>query len=75
MLKVLHVVRGMNVGGLENIVKEIILNSDRKTIVCDCLICNEGYNDYESELINAGVNIYKIEEPSQFKWKFYKNMG
>ena len=74
MLRVLHVVRRMNIGGLENIVREIILNADRKAVICDCLIFDTGDADYEKELSNAGVRVFKLSKPSRLKWNVYREL-
>ncbi|WP_242868492.1 glycosyltransferase [Allofournierella massiliensis] len=67
----LHVVRSMNIGGLENIVKSILLSADRESVICDCLICDEKESDYEEELRTAGINVFKLSAPNKTKIKFY----
>lgn len=74
MIKVLHIVNSMNIGGLENVVRSILLNSDKKEVVCDCLICGEEHSYYEKELMNSGVIVYKLKSKSPSKLELYKEL-
>lgn len=74
MIRVIHVVRTMNIGGLENVVRNILLTSNREEISCDCLICEQESTAYEDELKANGIEIYKIHAPEKSKVKFYKEL-
>lgn len=74
MVNVLQVVRGMNTGGLETVVKSIILNADRTQVSCDCLICDMQKADYEDELRAAQAKVYKIPAPDKAKTAFYRQL-
>lgn len=72
-IKILHVVRTMNVGGLENFVRSL-LEYRADDLVCDCLICDLDVSDYEKDLTEAGIRIYKIKAPFGTKRKFSQDM-
>lgn len=71
-MKVLQIVKSMNIGGLENYVRKLILYVHNK-YQCDCLICEEKTSDYEEELQIEGIKIYHIASPGRFKIELYKN--
>lgn len=72
-MKVLQIVRSMNIGGLENYVRKLILYAHNEE-QCDCLICEEGNSDYEEDLKIAGIKIHHIPSPDRLKIEFYKNV-
>lgn len=72
-LKILQVVRSMNVGGLENYVKNLLIFTNQKE-TCDCLICDEAVTDYENELNSIGIQIYHLPAPDKLKVNFYKTL-
>lgn len=72
-MKILQIVKSMNIGGLENYVRNLILYSQKKH-QCDCLICEEGTSDYEDSLQIAGVKIYHIASPDRYKINIYQNV-
>lgn len=72
-MQILQVVKTMNVGGLENFVKNMLQYMSEKCD-CGCLICDENTSDYEENLLKNGVKVYHIQEPDRTKVKFYENL-
>lgn len=73
-MRVLEVVRGMNIGGLENVVKNILEYNNKQGVECECLICDLEEQDYEAELVAHRIKIYKIPVPDSVKMKLYRNL-
>lgn len=73
-MKILQIVKSMNIGGLENYVKNLIKYLISSGNECDCLICEEKRSDYEENLSKIGVNIYHIPSPDALKLELYKNV-
>jgi len=71
-MKILFVVRTMNIGGIESFVKNVIEKIYEK-YECECLICDEGHSDYEDSLSNI-IKIRKISSPCGFKVNFYREL-
>lgn len=71
--KILHVVHTMNTGGLEMVVKNILLQTNN---VFDntCLICCDEKSDFEQELIDNGISVYHLPTPDSLKVKLYRNL-
>lgn len=67
-MKILYVVRTMNIGGIENFIRNIILHS-YKSIETECLICDDAISDYEEE-IRQYIKIYKLRAPKGMKARF-----
>ena len=74
MIRVIHVLRTMNIGGLENVVRNILLTANREEILCDCLICEKENTAYEDDLKAHGIQIYKINAPGKSKLNFYREL-
>lgn len=74
MMRVLEVVTGMNVGGLEMVVKNILEYSKNTKVLCECLICDLDVQDYENELLDLGIKIHKIPKADRFKTNLYKKL-
>lgn len=71
-VKILHVVRTMNVGGIENFVRNLIINQDKR-YQCECLICDQNISDYEEE-IRRKIKVYKLNAPVGIKLEFVWNL-
>lgn len=72
-MRILQVVRTMNIGGLENFVKNMLQYLSEKCD-CGCLICDEKKSDHEDDLVKAGIKIYHIPEPDKSKINLYNNL-
>lgn len=72
-MRILQVVRTMNIGGLENFVKNMLQYLSEKCD-CGCLICDEKKSDHEDDLVKAGIKIYHIPEPDKTKINLYNNL-
>lgn len=72
-MQILQVVKAMNVGGLENFVKNMLQYMSEKCD-CGCLICGENTSDYEENLLKNGIMVYHIQEPDRTKVKLYENL-
>ena len=72
-MRILQVVRTMNIGGLENFVKNMLQYLSEKCD-CGCLICDEKKSDHEDDLVKAGIKIYNIPEPDKTKINLYNNL-
>ena len=72
-MQILQVVKAMNVGGLENFVKNMLQYMSEKCD-CGCLICDENTSDYEENLLKNGIMVYHIQEPDRTKVKLYENL-
>lgn len=61
MLRVLHVLGTLDMGGIENFLMNVYRNIDRNKIQFDFVINDRGKEDiFEKEIINLGGKIYKI---------------
>lgn len=77
-IRVLQVIRSMNIGGAETFIMNVYRNIDRNNIQFDFLVSAEG--KYDDEIKKLGGKIYKIPyitEVGQFKYvkelkKFFK---
>lgn len=68
-IRVLHVVRSMNCGGLENFLMNVYRNIDKEKIQFDFLVNEEGI--FDDEIRNLGGKLYiipHITEVGQFKY-------
>ena len=72
-MRILYVVRNMNVGGLENFVRSLFLNRDR-SMDFECLICDLEESDYEQDLREDGIVIHKVAAPFGTKYAFKKEL-
>lgn len=63
MIKVMHIIHGLNTGGAETLIKEYALKLDKNKFNV-ILLCFEHHYDspYESLLIKNGINIIFIED-------------
>lgn len=59
-LRILHIVQGMNRGGIETMLMNYYRNIDRSKIQFDFLMTEETVCDYESEIIELGGKIYRL---------------
>lgn len=63
----------MNTGGLEMVVKNILLQTNN-TFDNTCLICCDEKSDFEQELIDNGISVYHLPTPDSLKVKLYRNL-
>ena len=61
MERILHVIGGMNAGGMETMIMNYYRRIDRKKIQFDFLIFNRNKCFYEDEIERLGGKIYRIE--------------
>lgn len=59
MIRILHVLQGMNIGGQESFLMNVYGSIDRSKVQFDFLINNTGHNDYEEQIIAMGGRVYK----------------
>lgn len=60
MIRVLHVLGGLNRGGAESMVMNLYRNIDREKIQFDFIIHTKEIQDYEAEIIELGGKIYRF---------------
>ncbi|MCI7112756.1 MAG: glycosyltransferase [Lachnobacterium sp.] len=73
-MKILQIVRSMNIGGLENYVKNLMKYLLSRGCQCECLVCDNKISDYEDILIDMGIHIYHIPAPNKTKMELYNNI-
>lgn len=71
--KVLQVVDTLYTGGLEMVVKNILLYT-KDSFDNSCLVCCDNETDFEAELREKGIKIYHIPTPDTLKQAFYRNL-
>lgn len=71
MERVLHVVAGMNSGGMESMIMNYYRNIDRSKIQFDFLIFTKGKAFYEEEITSLGGKIYKITSRRENPFRNY----
>ena len=69
MIRVLHIIGTMNLGGAETLLMELYRNIDRSKVQFDFLIYNYSgkAGAYDAEILQLGGKIYNAKE------RFYKN--
>ena len=69
-MKIMHFIHGLNTGGAETLVKNYVLNFDKKKndIVVLCL-GHEPRSPYEKQLKDAGIRMIFVEDRNRFKNK------
>ena len=60
MIRVLHVIHGMNCGGTENIIMNLYRNIDRKKVQFDFLVHTEKDCFFDEEIKSLGGKIYRV---------------
>ncbi len=71
--RVLQVVDSLYTGGLEMVVKNILLYT-KDSFDNSCLVCCDNETDFEAELREKGIRIYHIPTPDKLKRNFYRNL-
>lgn len=71
--RILHVVHTLNTGGLEMVVKNILLKT-KDDFENSCLICCDEETDFEKELRENGISVFHIPNPDDLKISFYRNL-
>lgn len=74
MKKILQIVGGLQIGGLENVVMNYYRNIDRTKFHFDFLVYGDNKGDYEDEAIRLGGRVLRIPAPSEGYYRFYKNL-
>lgn len=59
-IRILHVLKSMDIGGIETYIMNMYRNIDREKYQFDFLLWTPNETYYESEIINLGGNIYKF---------------
>lgn len=76
MIRVMHIVGTMDVGGIERFIMNTYRNIDRSQVQFDFVVHNKEKNYYEDEINDLGGKIYRVESKSKnlFKnmWDMYK---
>lgn len=58
MVRVLQIIRTMNIGGAETFIMNVFRNIDRSKVMFDFLVSGDGI--YDKEIRELGGKIYKI---------------
>ncbi len=58
MIRVLHILGGLNRGGAESMVMNLYRNIDRSQIQFDFVVHTDAHQDYTDEILSLGGNIY-----------------
>ena len=74
MKRILHVIAGMNSGGMETMIMNYYRNIDRSKIQFDFLIYTEGKAFYEDEINKLGGKIFKVTSRRKNPLKNYKEI-
>jgi len=61
MIRILHIVGTMDVGGLERLIMNVYRNIDRKMLQFDFVVHNDKHNYYEDEIISLGGYVHRVE--------------
>ena len=61
MIRVLHIVGTMNMGGQETFIMNLYRNIDRKKIQFDFIVHSKEKGYYEKEILSLGGKIYRID--------------
>lgn len=72
MLRILHVVTTMDLGGVETLLMDIYRNIDRETLQFDFLCMNTCNNYFSNEIKNLGGQMYAIPFISKVGYGGYK---
>jgi len=59
MMRVLHILGSLDVGGAETVIMDYYRNIDRSKIQFDFLLANDGVSYYEEEAVSLGARIFK----------------
>ncbi|GHU68291.1 glycosyl transferase family 1 [Clostridia bacterium] len=70
MVKILHVLGGLNRGGAETLIMNVYRKIDRTKYSFDFLVYNNISYDYEEEVMNLGGRIFKIKYDSGHIYMF-----
>lgn len=74
MIRVLHIVGIMNMGGLENFIMNIYRKIDKSKVQFDFLITREEEGIFDKEIISFGGRIYNIPSMEKVGYKRYKKI-
>jgi glycosyltransferase involved in cell wall biosynthesis len=74
MIRVLHVIGALTVGGAEMSLMNLYRNIDREKIQFDFLVFYTPKENYEEEVISMGANIIYFETPKKNYFKYIKNL-
>ena len=72
--RILQVLRGLEIGGLENVAMDIFRELRAIGVDVDFLVYGEKIGYYENEVINKGGRVFHISPPSSGFIRFYLNV-
>lgn len=72
MIRVLHIVTKMNLGGLENMIMNYYRNIDRNKIQFDFLVQGGERGEFDDEIIELGGKIFNVNRINFFKPYLYE---
>lgn len=72
MIRVLHVIHGMNCGGTENLIMNLYRNMDREKVQFDFLVHTTEHCFFDDEILSLGGRIYCVPRYRMYNVLQYK---